>query len=594
MSGLFKRLSSRRSAGLEGSEPKQATEPGAADEPASTPAEPEVRPSLLTDPAAPTRVLREGEQPTRMTSGDPLASRPAESGEPEPTPRPAAVDPNTPAPFGPHPAGAQPGAYAPVYGPQPAGAEPNPFVPAPYGPQPAPYVAPSVEPIADLPAGLDPDELAAAPGTSARRGKLRRRAAFLRAARELLLRDLGGFVYELHRTAHDIEHPAHRALRETKLSRLTRVDAELHELETRLDDVRRQVLVREPGVGGECPHCGELFGSAAHYCSHCGNPLTEAARRELAKAQQPAADPAQPVVAPEPAAAAEPTPAAPDQPTEEIKPLDDPNAAFEWPPRPATGADATTPVGEGQPSTAGDAVPVGEGEPATTMLPADASGAAQHEHAPRGDATPVGEGDPVTTILPADASGEVQREDAPGGDATPVGEGEPATTMLPADVSGEVQDEEAPRGDATPVGEGEPATTSIAAGDTPAAGDEAPRVDVPEDATPVGEGEPARTSFAAGDDAPETPDAGDEATRGDAGQTPREDEAAAGGEAPRNDAAGEGGEGRPRGDDGPRGDAAAETNGTTGDAPRRDYETWRGQAANGHDDSIFSPVERRP
>ncbi len=118
-------------------------------------------------------------------------------------------------------------------------------------------------PIADLPAGLDPDELAAAPGTSARRGKLRRRAAFLRAAREVLLRDLGGFVYELHRTAHDMEHEAHRRLRETKLTRLSRVDAELHEIETRLDDFRRQVLVREPGVGGDCPQCGELFSSWA-------------------------------------------------------------------------------------------------------------------------------------------------------------------------------------------------------------------------------------------------------------------------------------------------------------------------------------------
>ena len=125
------------------------------------------------------------------------------------------------------------------------------------------------------------------PATSARRGRLRRRAAFLRAARELLLRDLGGFVYELHRTAHDVEHEAHRQLRETKLARLSRVDAELHELEARLDDVRRQVLVREPGLGGECPRCGELFGSAAHYCAHCGLPLGASARGEPAPAQPP-------------------------------------------------------------------------------------------------------------------------------------------------------------------------------------------------------------------------------------------------------------------------------------------------------------------
>src|SRR5215218_1135935 len=94
MSGLFKRLSSRRSAGPESSEPQQANEPGAANAPANNPAEPEVRPSLLTDPAAPTRVLHEGEQPTGLTSGDPLAPRPAEPAPAEPAVGPAPlVDP---------------------------------------------------------------------------------------------------------------------------------------------------------------------------------------------------------------------------------------------------------------------------------------------------------------------------------------------------------------------------------------------------------------------------------------------------------------------------------------------------------------------
>src|SRR4051794_13110131 len=265
MSGLFKRLSSRRSAGPESSEPQQADERGASDVSASNPAEPEVRPSLLTDPADPMRVVHEGEHPAALDSDEPLARRPDEPAASEPAPLagpgPAAGDLDAPAPFGPHP----------------AGAEPNPFAPAPYGPQPAPYPAPPAVAIADLPAGLDPDELAAAPGTSARRGKLRRRVAFLRAARELLLRDLGGFIYEMHRTAHDIEADVHRRLRETKLNRLARVDAELHEIELLLDDVRRQVVVREPGVGGECPNCGELFSSTAHFCSHCGLPLTETA-----------------------------------------------------------------------------------------------------------------------------------------------------------------------------------------------------------------------------------------------------------------------------------------------------------------------------
>ena len=143
---------------------------------------------------------------------------------------------------------------------------------------PAAYMTPMIESVADLPAGLDPDELAAVPPTSARRSKLRRRADYLRGARELLLRDLGGFVKELHRTAHDVEHAAQ--LREAKLARLGRVDAELRTLELVLDDVRRQVVVSEPGVGGECPHCGELYASVAHYCSNCGLPMTEARERQ--------------------------------------------------------------------------------------------------------------------------------------------------------------------------------------------------------------------------------------------------------------------------------------------------------------------------
>src|SRR4051794_33371561 len=272
MSGLFRRLSSRRSDGSEGHEPP----PGAADAPAPTPAEPGGHESLLRDPAAP------AEDATR-------------------------VIPEPPAPI-PEPA------YVP---PQPAAG--NAFTAPPVYPAPHAYV-PEPVPVADLPAGLDPDELAASPHTSARRGRLRRRVAFLRAAREVLLRDLGGFVYEIPRPAHDHEAEAHRRLREIKLDRLTRVDAELHELEVLLDDVRRQVLIREPGVGGECPQCGELFGSAAHFCSQCGLPLTESARREMARVQ--------PVVAPL-------EPPVTDQTTQEFSPLDPDHPAagadFQWP-----------------------------------------------------------------------------------------------------------------------------------------------------------------------------------------------------------------------------------------------------------------------
>jgi hypothetical protein len=283
----------------------------------------------------------------------------------------------------------------------------------------------------------------------------------------LLLRDLGGFVYELHRTAHDVEYEAHRRLRETKLARLSRVDAELHELEIRLDDVRRQVLVREPGVGGECPHCGELFGSAAHYCSNCGLPLTEGARRELARSQQPQPAP-EPVIAP--AAAAAPVA---DQPTQEIPPLDPdhPNADpdFQWPRREGAqdlGSWAATPSGGTSGSATaetsdGEATPEPVASQPEAAMPAGESAASAPE-APglAVDAAPVrGEAEPA-------APGEV----AP---ATTAGEPEAAT---PAELAPEV------------AASAETATPDAAAEDVPEP--------APSDAEPASEAAPSEPDAA--------------------------------------------------------------------------------------------------
>jgi hypothetical protein len=335
MSGLKRRLSRRRSAGPEGTEPPIAATPGPEDAPTPTPAEPEGRPSLLADPAAETNAL--------------------------------------PLPLAPE----RPGIAAPG---EPYGATP-----------PAQPAGEPVVPVADLPAGLDPDELAAVPASSARRGRVRRRVAFLRAARELLLRDLGGFVYELHRTAGDVEHEAHRRLRATKLERLTHIDAELHELELRLDDVRRNVVVREPGVGGECPQCGELFGSDAHYCAHCGLPLTESARRTLARAAQPEA----PVAAEAPA----PEPAVTDQPTVELPPPDG-GSEFRWPHRAAETGGETTALGA-TPAPAAETPPAAGGEAVSGETKPGDPAAATADDAMSGD----------PAAAPADdaANGETER-----------------------------------------------------------------------------------------------------------------------------------------------------------------------------------------
>jgi hypothetical protein len=138
----------------------------------------------------------------------------------------------------------------------------------------------------DLPAGVDLDELRDAPADSAGRGKLRRRLRYLRHVRELLLRDLGGFYAEAHRSEQGPD--AHRRLLDAKARRLATLDAEVRELEARLAEPHAEIVLREPGVGGTCPECGELYGSGARYCSRCAAPLTGRAARERAATRAPA------------------------------------------------------------------------------------------------------------------------------------------------------------------------------------------------------------------------------------------------------------------------------------------------------------------
>lgn len=153
---------------------------------------------------------------------------------------------------------------------------------------------------AALPAGVDPDELARRPSTR-RRGSLRRRQRYLQRARHVMLRDLGGLVYEIRRR----EHADAEALVDAKVQRLAAVDAELRELDDALG-TRGETVLREPGIGGSCLTCGELHPSDARFCARCGSDLkpqaaTEpAARAELSSSAGPAAS-AEP--APEPASA---------------------------------------------------------------------------------------------------------------------------------------------------------------------------------------------------------------------------------------------------------------------------------------------------
>ena len=163
---------------------------------------------------------------------------------------------------------------------------PKPVLPV-EGAEPAPVAeAAVVLPAAEGPAGLDPAEAELRP-PAGRRGRLRRRLRYLRRARELMLRDLGGLVFEIHRTGGG-DMTSHAPIVAGKVERLSRLDAESVALETALDTPRAETVVFQPGVGGTCVVCGELYPSTAKFCSECGTSTTAVVVTE------------DPVVAPEP------------------------------------------------------------------------------------------------------------------------------------------------------------------------------------------------------------------------------------------------------------------------------------------------------
>jgi hypothetical protein len=99
------------------------------------------------------------------------------------------------------------------------------------------------------------------------RGRLRRRLRFVRRAREVALRDLGGLVFDLHRFGRE-----RTDLVDQKLAALSTLDGEMRTLETALDERRDVTVLREPGLAS-CPRCGALHASDAAYCSACGLPV---------------------------------------------------------------------------------------------------------------------------------------------------------------------------------------------------------------------------------------------------------------------------------------------------------------------------------
>jgi hypothetical protein len=110
------------------------------------------------------------------------------------------------------------------------------------------------------------------------RGRMRRRARFLRKARELAYRDLGGLVFDLHRFGQRND-----PLVLAKLARLGQIDTELRELETVLRERRSVTVLREVGIAA-CPRCAAIHDSDDRFCPGCGISFDAHADRPISTA----------------------------------------------------------------------------------------------------------------------------------------------------------------------------------------------------------------------------------------------------------------------------------------------------------------------
>jgi hypothetical protein len=154
----------------------------------------------------------------------------------------------------------------------------------------------------------------------ASRGRARRRARFLRKARELAYRDLGGLVFNLHRYGQRGDE-----LVLAKLTTLGQIDGELRAIERALGERRPITVLREAGITA-CPRCAAIHGSQDSFCPNCGMSMGRHADLPIAgapappTASPPPASTPQPLV-PSPAPRPQPTPtAADDGATEIIRP----------------------------------------------------------------------------------------------------------------------------------------------------------------------------------------------------------------------------------------------------------------------------------
>lgn len=170
--------------------------------------------------------------------------------------------------------------------------------------QAQPTTGPVTEQTADhaQPAAEPESEQIPVPGFG-ERGRMRRRARFLRKARELAYRDLGGLVFDLHRFGQRND-----PLVLAKLATLRQIDTEVRELEGGLRERRPVTVLREVGIAA-CPRCAAIHGSDDRFCPGCGLAFDANADRPISTAPVSSAVQAQAVATPAPTSAPAPSPA---------------------------------------------------------------------------------------------------------------------------------------------------------------------------------------------------------------------------------------------------------------------------------------------
>jgi len=215
------------------------------------------------------------------------------------------------------------------------------------------------------------------------RGRARRRARFLRKARELAYRDLGGLVFNLHRFGQRNDE-----LVLAKLTTVARIDGELRTIEAALSERRPITVLREAGITA-CARCAAIHSSEDKFCPNCGLPVSRHVDLPIATAPAPAA----------PTPVVNSTPSASIAPAATATPSADATQTAIPPPVTAAPAVAPATPATPQPAPAASRVPT----PGRSPVPPNASDRGPARPPSAVPAGPVREDEPTEILRPPPA-----------------------------------------------------------------------------------------------------------------------------------------------------------------------------------------------